>query len=233
MELLDAHVHLDFMTNAREVALDAAEQGLELFANTVTPAGFLRTRELVGDLANVRVGLGQHPWWVAQADLDAFDELLPTTPWVGEVGLDLSPTRAGHDRQLAVFRHIAERCAQAGGKTLSIHSVRSATAVLDVLEQTGCADACTCVFHWFSGSTEELWRAIRAGAWFSVNERQARTRRASEQLKLIPCERLLFETDMPEGEGVRWSARQLLDSLRRARKLTFRIRGEAVRETGE
>ncbi len=224
MDLYDAHVHLDFMSNAREVALDAASQDMRLFANSVTPQGFLRTRTLVGDLPNVDVGLGQHPWWVDHADLELFDELLPSTRWVGEVGLDFSPKRASHEDQVKVFRHIVARCAKATEKTLSIHSVRAAGMVLDVLEETSCAQTCTCIFHWFSGSTEDLWRAIRMGCWFSVNEMQASTRRAKEQLKLIPADRLLLETDLPPTEGEPFSAKELVDSLQRTRTLVNAIR---------
>lgn len=224
-QLYDAHVHLDFMSNAREVATDAASHGIRLFANSVTPEGFLRTRELVGDLPNVQVGLGIHPWWVAQANLDLFDQLEPQTPWIGEVGLDFSPKRAHHGLQREVFCHIVRRCAWAGGKTLSIHSVRAAEAVLDVLENTGCAQTCTCVFHWFSGLTEDLWRAIHMGCWFSINEMQASTRRAKEQLKLIPQDRLLFETDLPPAEHVCFSAGEIEASLLRVQRLVSAIRG--------
>ena len=224
MQLYDAHVHLDFMSNARDVALDAASRELTLFANSVTPEGYIRTKMLVEDLSNVQVGLGTHPWWVAEANLELFDDLLPHTQWVGEVGLDFSPKRPMHEEQLRVFEHIAAMCAKAGDKTLSIHSVRAAGTVLDVLEQTGCASSCTCIFHWFSGSTDDLWRAIRAGCWFSVNEMQASTRRAKEQLKLIPKERLLFETDFPPHEGEPFSASEIVDSLLRAQELVRAIR---------
>lgn len=222
--LYDAHVHLDFMSNAREVALDAAARGMRLFANTVTPKGFVHTRELVGDLFNVQIGLGIHPWWVERADLELFDALEPQTCWIGEVGLDFSPKRAHHELQKEVFRHVAQRCARAGSKTLSIHSVRAAGTVLDILEQTGCTRTCTCIFHWFSGSTDDLWRAIHAGCWFSINKMQASTRRAKEQLKLIPRNRLLFETDLPPGEGVSFCAEEIEASLLCAQELVRRIR---------
>ena len=223
-ERLDAHVHLDFMTNAREVSLEAQGLGLRLFANTVTPRGFVRTQELVGDLSNVRVGLGAHPWWVDETDMSEFESLFPTTEWIGEVGVDLSPKRPSHDRQLQTFERIAGLSAEAGDKTLSIHSVRAADEVLDVLARTGCPKTCRCVFHWFSGSTDSLWRAIRMGCWFSVNEMQANTRRAREQLKLIPEDRLLFETDLPPREGEPFSTRELIASLERVRATLSDIR---------
>lgn len=222
--LYDAHVHLDFMTNAREVAIEAAVIGMELFANTVTPKGYVRAKELLGDLPNVQVGLGLHPWWVDRASVGDFERLCSRAKWIGEVGLDFSPKRGHHDMQVSSFGRIARLCAEQGGKTLSIHSVRAAGTVLDVLEQSGCLESCKCVFHWFSGSTEDLWRAIRAGCWFSVNEMQASTRRAKEQLKLIPQDRLLYETDLPPGEDVPFSAELIRASLERAHALVSDIR---------
>ncbi|MBR3225143.1 MAG: TatD family hydrolase [Atopobiaceae bacterium] len=228
MALHDAHIHLDFMSNAREVALEARNREVQLFANSVTPTGFMRTMELADRLDSVRIGLGQHPWWVAEANLSLFDELLPTTRWVGEVGLDLSPRRSHHKRQREVFFHIAKRCASAGNKVLSIHSVRAANEVLTILEDTGCTRSCKCVFHWFSGSTEDLWRAIRAGCWFSVNQMQAGTRRAKEQLKLIPANRLLLETDLPPGEGKPFDFCEIERSLMHAQTLLEHIRSETL-----
>ena len=92
------------------------------------------------------------------------------------------------------------------------------------MDRTGCTKTCRCVFHWFSGSTDALWQAIRMGCWFSVNEMQASTRRAREQLKLIPEERLLFETDLPPREGEPFSAAELIASLERVRAMVGDIR---------
>lgn len=244
--LADAHVHVDFMSNAREVAVDAASRGLFLYANTVTPDGYVRTRELLGDLSSVRAGVGLHPRWVADGLLDEADvtraaSLVSTTRWVGEVGLDFSPRYGrdgGKERQLRALESMARACAREGDRVLSIHAVRAVSAVLDVLEHTGCLASCACVLHWFSGSTDELWRAIRAGCWFSVNERQAATRRAKEQLKLMPADRLLLETDLPPEEGMPFSAGLLEASLLRARELVRLRRGmdggaDVARRRGE
>lgn len=225
MQLYDAHVHLDFMTNAQEVARDAANRNMTLFANTVTPSGYRKAVCEFGSYPNVHVGLGLHPWWINDASAEDFEILAPETQWIGEVGLDFSPKRSNHDLQVVIFERIARCCATLGDRTLSIHGVRSAGTTLDILQKSGCLSTCTCIFHWFSGSTDELWRAIRLGCWFSVNERQASTRRAREQLKLIPADRLLFETDLPKQTGVACSAYAIEQSLRHARDLTYRIRG--------
>ena len=60
----DAHVHLDFRANGEQVAADAAAAGTLLFANTVTPGGFIAARARFDTCENVRVGWGMHPWWV-------------------------------------------------------------------------------------------------------------------------------------------------------------------------
>ena len=224
----DAHMHLDFFSDPERFAREAANKGLAIFANTVTPQGFESVNSLSYDASNVFLGLGMHPWWIDDADVAEFDRLLPNTHWVGEVGLDFSPKRPHHDLQLATFEHITHACAREGSKVLSIHSVRSASVVLDVLERTGCISECTCIFHWFSGSTEDLWRAIRAGCWFSVNEMQARTRRAKEQLKLIPANRLLLETDLPPQNNASVGPEEVIASLGKSLELLESIRGEQL-----
>jgi TatD DNase family protein len=178
---------------------------------------------------NVRLGVGLHPWWLAdgrrgERDVVDVETLLDGTAWVGEIGLDYSPKRGAHEAQLAAFTRICAACGEAGGKVMSIHAVRSADVVLDVLEKTGCTERCLPILHWFSGSTEALRRAIELGVHFSVNEMQASTRRAKEQLRLIPEELLLFETDLPPGEGVAFAATEIADSLARAIELCSTIR---------
>ncbi len=230
MSVADAHLHLDFFANPAAFAQEAQACGLQVFANSVTPQGFLATTAVTQGMPHVRIGLGLHPWWVNEASLDDFFSLLPQTRWVGEVGIDLSPKRAHHEQQVNTFAQIAERCARDGDKVLSLHSVRAADVVLDILEKTGCTRSCSCIFHWFSGSTEALWRAIRAGCWFSVNEMQAGTRRAKEQLKLIPADRLLLETDLPPEGDASTHAADVLASLERVRNQLERIRRKSMAE---
>lgn len=235
LALADMHVHVDFMANAEEVAADAARDGLALFANTVTPHGYLAASE--GPWArspNVRLGLGMHPWWVADGRVGVDEaklccRLAREARFVGEVGLDFSEKHTApdsHERQVEALRHVLEVCGSAGDRVISLHSVRSADLCLDLLEETGCLSSCSCIFHWFSGSTPALWRAIRSGCYFSVNEMQAGTRRAKEQLKLVPEDRLLLETDLPPGEGVPFSAKAIEDSLAAAAGRLASIRGE-------
>lgn len=241
-DLYDMHCHLDFMANAEQVARDARTLGLAFFANAVTPKGHRRTTELLQAAPNVFVGVGLHPWWVADSrcDMDDIAEaegLAFASTYVGEVGLDFSPAHADPSsfaRQRCAFEKIARACAEGalvhGPKVLSIHSVRSATAVLDILELAGCVEDCACIFHWFSGTSDELHRAVNAGCWFSINEMMLRTRRGREYARRIPEAKLLTETDLPPHEGEPFCTGEIVASLERTLATLQDIRGKDMRD---
>lgn len=241
--LADMHCHLDFMSNAPEVAQEARGLGLAVLACSVTPEGFLRAREELGDAPNVRLAVGAHPWWVADGRLN--DEGVALTArlagqegFVGEIGMDLSPAHVDSGskaRQLAALERICTAAASAptpGGRqrVLSLHSVRSAGAVLDVLERTGALERCACVFHWFSGTSDELHRAVGAGCWFSVNEMMLTTKRGREYARQLPEGRLLTETDLPPAGGEPFTAAGVASSLERTLGLLEQIRRRDVRD---
>ena len=227
-DLYDAHVHLDFMTNGEEVAAEAAADGCRLFSVTVTPEGFLTARERFSAFDNVDVGLGLHPWWIKRSDdASLLVGLLDETKFVGEIGLDFGKRHdSTHDEQLEAFSTIVRACAEQGGKTISIHSVHAAREVLDLLESAGTLGTCTCIFHWYSGPSDQLKRAIDAGCWFSVNERMLATKRGREYVKAIPRKRLLFETDAPPEQGMPYSYAELRAELERVEAQIRAIRGE-------
>ena len=226
--LFDAHCHLDFMANAAEVADDARRLGLAIFATTVDVHGTSALEAVARDHDNVLVGAGAHPWWVADgrvgaADVAATARAVASGMPAGEVGIDLSPNHVpdgSRALQEQAFRTICEAAAGASRASghptpLSIHSVRAATACLDILEDTGCLDACRPVFHWFSGTSDELARAVRAGCHFSVNEMMLETRRGREYARQVPLERLLTETDLPPEQDAPFSAEKICASLER------------------
>ena len=71
------------------------------------------------------------------------------------------------------------------------------------------------IFHWFSGTSDELVRARNAGCYFSVNERMLASKRGREYTRQIPLDRLLLETDAPAEPNTETSAQSLIRSLTR------------------
>ena len=181
--LFDLHCHLDFDPDTRAAAQVLAELGMGAFSTTVTPEGYERARGLLEPFGNVRVGLGLHPWWIADGrlgpqDVALFERLAKDERFIGEVGLDFGRDRAEtRDAQVAAFERVARACA-GGGKVLSIHAVKAAGEALDVLERAGALVGNACIFHWFSGASAQA----------------------------VPAERLLLETDAPSQAGERYDA---------------------------
>ncbi len=242
-DLYDMHCHLDLMANAAQVAREAAAQGLALFGATVTPDNYKYTAKELLEEPNVRMGVGLHPWWIADGrcgleEIDEAEDLAFSTRFVGEIGLDYSPAHADPDsyaRQWCALEKLTRACAEgamkSGRKVLSIHAVRSAGRVLDALEQTECLDRCDCIFHWFSGTSNELHRAVTAGCWFSVNEMMLRTKRGREYARQVPERQLLLETDLPPEEDKPFSADEIVASLERTLAQLKELRGHDVRAT--
>ena len=198
--LIDTHCHLDFAGNVAELAAAYAARGGAL-SGTCDPRDFDCVCAMLAPYApRVRVGLGLHPWWVAdgtcgEGEVALFERLAPAAPLISEVGLDFQPRRADtRDAQIEAFERVCAAAARPLGefprRIMSIHSSAAATCVLDVLERTGCLDACISIFHWFSGSQEELTR-----------ERMLKTKRGRAYARAIPKDRLLIETDFPGKPG--------------------------------
>ena len=202
--LADMHCHLDFSSDMAALARLAQAHGVAAFSNTVTPEGYLAASEALAGFLNVRVGVGLHPWWVADGRCGAEQvelacRLIQETRFVGEVGLDFAPRREGtFETQLDAFERIVDACCAQGGKVISIHAVRSATVVLDVLERHHVTHSNACILHWFSGSSQELARARELGCHFSVNPNMLATKRGRAYVRQIPPGRLLLETDLPD-----------------------------------
>ena len=239
--LWDMHIHLDFFRDARETAREAEALGLGLFAASVTPQEYEESSKILSGAPNVRTAVGLHPWWIADGrcgenDVSRVTELLRNTRYAGEIGLDASPKHVppdSLDRQKSAFEKICRACALTSTpdapKILSIHSVKSAGLVLDILAGAGCLANCRCIFHWFTGSNEDLTRAVRSGCMFSVNGMMLGTRRGREYARQIPADRLLLETDLPPGRDVPMTAREILDNLESTLEELRLIRGADMR----
>lgn len=148
----------------------------------------------------VRAALGLHPQLVAErpGDLALWRRYLPETRYVGEVGLDAGPRHyKSLPVQTAAFRTVLECCAEAGDKILTVHSVRAASAVLDLIEAHLPATRGVVVMHWFTGSASEAHRAAALGCYFSVNAEMGETERGKTLLATLPIDRVLTETDGP------------------------------------
>ncbi|TMI67706.1 MAG: TatD family deoxyribonuclease, partial [Bacteroidetes bacterium] len=77
-----------------------------------------------------------------------------------------------------------------------VHSVRSASLVMNLIDELPDSKN-KYIFHWFSGSSSELKRAISLGSYFSVNSGMLKSAKGRGLVTEIPRDRILTETDGP------------------------------------
>lgn len=197
--MMDMHCHLDLYSNPQHVVKRCGDENLYVLSVTTTPKAWYGTSLLAKDYPRIRTALGLHPQLAHERwqELELFDALLNQTRYVGEIGLDGGKEFKAHwETQLKVFRHILRSSAKSGGKILSIHSRMSASAVLDELSQVN--DNLP-ILHWFSGTQQQLKRAIEMGCYFSVGPAMLSSKKGYELVQAIPKEKILLETDGPFG----------------------------------
>jgi TatD DNase family protein len=196
--MIDFHCHLDLYPDPRGVARACAERGLYVLSVTTTPSAWTGTLALADGATRIRTALGLHPQLAHQrkGELPLFEKLIDQTRYVGEIGLDGAPEFKRHwEDQLYVFTTALGICQSAGGRIMSLHSRRAATAVLNVLEII--PGAGLPIMHWFSGSARELARAVDMGCWFSVGPGMLRGEKGRDLAKRMPQDRVLTESDGP------------------------------------
>lgn len=126
-------------------ASESAALGLGLFDCGVDPRDFSAANERARRLPGIIAGVGLHPWWLADgrcgpAEVDLLCEVAAQERYIGEVGLDFSARFAGSEPlQIQALDRLCDALVQHPlvGRVISIHAVRSAGAVLDVLESHG------------------------------------------------------------------------------------------------
>ncbi|MYI68670.1 MAG: TatD family deoxyribonuclease, partial [Boseongicola sp. SB0673_bin_14] len=129
--MIDFHAHIDLYPDPRAVLAQCVADRHYVLSVTTTPSAWSGTSALAEDAPRVRTALGLHPQLAHEraGELPLFAELLPRVHYVGEIGLDGSPELRSHwQRQQQVFAQILELCTRAGGRVMTIHSRRAATA---------------------------------------------------------------------------------------------------------
>ena len=96
-----------------------------------------------------------------------------------------------------VFRDIVKLCEQCGEKVVSVHSLKSANTVIEILREYRTQRSNKYIFHWFTGTIPQLEKAIELGCYFSINPSMLKTKSGLEIINTVPVERMLLETDAP------------------------------------
>lgn len=198
--IYDAHCHLDLMNNISGIITETQNSDISIFAVGTTPKAYDRDVQFCRNNPHIKVGLGMHPQLISSGydDMRLFKKLFNKSHYIGEVGLDFSKEYIKtKEMQMQAFRDIVKLCEQSGEKVVSIHSLKSANAIIEILREYKIQKSNKYIFHWFTGSMPQLKKAIELGGYFSINPSMLKTKSGLEVINTVPIERMLLETDAP------------------------------------
>jgi TatD DNase family protein len=195
--MIDTHCHVDLFTDPLSVARNAESKGITTIAVTYLPSHFVIAQQQLIEFKHVRPALGLHPLATAndhERELSLFCSLAVSANLIGEIGLDFSAsgkaTRTTQERSFEIILDVL----RSADRFISLHSRAAEKAVLARLAQ---ARVQPVVFHWFSGSRQELVQVLDAGHLISINPAMIRAPKWRELIALVPKTQVLTESDGP------------------------------------
>lgn len=210
VHLMDMHCHVDLYSDPPAIIQECENLGIRTIAVTTTPKAWPQNCAWTKDSKFVKPALGLHPQVISERadEIVIFEKYISEARYIGEIGLDASPAfKDSMPMQIKIFQRILKLCAEAGGKVLSIHAVRTVKETLELLERHFPKERGVAIFHWFSGTLSQAKKAIEQGCYFSINGRMLSSENQLKIISNIPINRILIETDGPfvkiNGEPIR------------------------------
>ncbi|HRE81403.1 MAG TPA: TatD family hydrolase [Opitutaceae bacterium] len=220
--LYDAHLHLQFFTDAGErsrVAEVLTEIGVRgIVCNGTSPGDWPLVHQLAMSLPWILPSYGLHPWDAGNRSPSWRNELekyLAQNPHaaVGEIGLDRWMTdrarpddprlqglrRASLPEQQEVLEQQLELC-ERYQRVVSLHCLEAWSELLQILRKHAATKLSRgFLLHAYGGPSEWVSELADLGAYFSFNGHllNSRYQKKRDTFKLIPEDRLLVETDAP------------------------------------
>ncbi|KAL4858558.1 putative metal-dependent hydrolase YabD [Chlorella vulgaris] len=211
MQLFDAHCHLqdERLGTLQDVVQQAASNGVQQLACNGCWAGddWARVAAAAAEHpAAIVPNFGLHPWWLAQRSpgwLKQLREMLVAYPraGLGECGLDRGPRGPAVEWavQLEAFEQQLQ-LAQELLRPVSIHCVKAYGAVNDVLRRLNIT--VPVVLHSWTGAVEmttTLLQLPNVHVSLSGHITKLAPHKALPMIRAVPLERLLLESDSPDG----------------------------------
>ena len=192
--LLDSHCHLSDGYTEAELQ-DILGSDVRIHNMSVTPWQYLENVERYSTHPQVKNALGLFP---LEPDADRvcfekFMELLPSTKYIGEIGLDFSYGAPARETQIEQLKTILKQAHRQGGTCVSLHSRRAGTEIIDICSKL--FDG-VLICHWFSGPVSSL-KNIPDHLYFSVNTAMLQSRSGKTIITALPRDRVLLESDGP------------------------------------
>jgi TatD DNase family protein len=166
-----------------------------------------KTVEIARSCPYIIPTFGIHPWEASRytGNLRELDGYLEETPVIGEAGLDFHYVTDKNlfPGQMKVFEY---QCswAQSLSKPMNLHTKGAEHEVLEMLNRYKIGRS---IIHWYSGPVSLIESYLAAGCWFTVGVDVLNPRKTPGIAEILPLDRILLETDNPDG--YRWIANDI------------------------
>ncbi len=188
--LIDTHFHLDYYKEHQKIYDGINERKQYTLCMTNSPGVYISCKRIYPETKYLKFALGFHPQDVSLKDADFYDfmQLVNTTNYVGEIGLDFSrQSYISRNKQCMYFEQIVRVCAEKD-KLMSVHLRRAEEEAISILKKYRPR---RCIIHWFNGNGEQLQQLVDIGCYFSLNSNMVTNEKNKEKLYLIPKTRVL------------------------------------------
>jgi len=229
--MIDSHCHLELLKNIDEKVQNAKNGGLKA---VFTAASNFNSNEKIINLSNkyknyVFPIIGLDPTFCVKDS-----EKIKKIPFdkgiaIGEIGLDYYwfKEKQQREQQKKLFNFQLE-LAEKLKKPVVIHTRDAGSEYLDILEKYNLST----IIHCFSGTKEELQRALDNDYWISFATNCCFKKELQSLIKACPLSKILVETDSPYLHPTR-KGRNEPANVAEAVKLIANLKNKKIEEVDE
>lgn len=198
--MIDAHIHIDGYDDNLPKALEQTQRlSIRTLAVSMDVPSFQKTQQIAKKEPLILPSFGIHPWKAAEYvnRLDELDELLETAPAIGEIGLDRRwvEDEEQYPDQETVFHYFLD-AAEQSGKLINLHTSGAEALILEHLRSRTLP---AIIIHWYNGPLGLIQDYLDLGAYFTIGVEILRSEKVQQFTTMLPEDRILTETDNPEG----------------------------------
>lgn len=235
--MIDAHCHLSFkdFDNTRDEIIENTKKEFKYIIDSgASYESNIKSLELSSKSNGfIKTTMGYHPEYAGKDDKETIDKTLKqisenidNIQAIGEIGLDFSVERSENElkRQHITFNKLLTMATEYDMPVV-LH-VRDAEAhALDIIKKY--TEIPNVIFHCFSGSKETAMEAVDYGYYISFATNTLFSKKHKKNIKKVPLENMLTETDSPylspiKGENNQpLNIRKTIERIERTKKIDF------------
>ncbi|MCD7781830.1 MAG: TatD family hydrolase [Methanosphaera sp.] len=236
--MIDSHCHLNF-TDFDDYRDELISNTKKEFKYVIDSGASIESNERSLELSRkydgfIKTTMGYHPEYSGNDNketinktIDQITRNIDNIQAIGEIGLDYAKERSSteYKQQHTVFRQLLE-LAQEYDKPVVLHVREAEAEALEIVKEY--PDIPDVIFHCFSGSKQTALDVVNNGYYVSFATNALFSKKHKKNMKAVPLENMLTETDSPylspvKGENNQpLNIRKTIERIERAKSIDFK-----------